>query len=282
VAEGDARPEDRDLPLDAHLHTDLSPDSGVPIDVYCAEAVRRGIPEIAITDHLDFDPRDPAYRYSDFATRLRVVRGAAERWADRGLTVRFGVEITYGQRWEAEIRDHLDRHAYDYTIGSVHDWPGSPYRDPTGMVSWMASRSLGEIVGPYFAEVAAAARSELFDTIGHLDVVKRYIHPRVTASDLAAAPELYEPLLAALIESGTGLEINTSGLRQAPRETYPSPAIVARFRELGGASVTVGSDAHRAGSFAYGLASGYRTATDAGYGYEDVAIVRRPTPTAVR
>ena len=46
---------DRDLPLDAHLHTNLSPDSDVPIDVYCALAVERGIREIAITDHVDFD-----------------------------------------------------------------------------------------------------------------------------------------------------------------------------------------------------------------------------------
>ena len=272
MAEAD-RSADRDLPLDAHLHTDLSPDSGVPIDAYCEEAVRRDIPEIAITDHVDFDPLDPAYRYTDFATRERVVRDAADRWAAHGLTVRFGVEITYGRRWEEGIRDHLARHDYDYVIGSVHDWPGSPYRDIAALPGWMAGRSLGEIVEPYFAEVAAAARSELFDTIGHLDVVKRYIHPQVTTQDLADAPELYEPVLRALVESGSGLEVNTSGLRQSPREMYPSPAIVARYRELGGRAVTVGSDAHRLPSFAYGLAAGYRAAADAGC--DEVEIVRR-------
>ena len=53
--------------------------------------------------------------------------------------------------------------------------------------------------------------------------------------------------------------MNSSGLRQAPRETYPAPWVVARFRELGGALVTAGSDAHRAASFAYGLAHAYRS-----------------------
>ena len=78
-------PGARDLPLDAHLHTDQSPDSSVPIDVYAALAVERGIPEIAITDHVDFDPRDPAFEYSRFdGPRANVVRGAAERWAKRG------------------------------------------------------------------------------------------------------------------------------------------------------------------------------------------------------
>jgi histidinol-phosphatase (PHP family) len=273
VAELDPLAEDRHLPLDAHLHTDLSPDSEVPIDAYCEEAVRRDIPEIAITDHVDFDPRDPAYRYTDFATRERVVRDAANRWAAKGLTVRFGVEITYGRRWEDEIRDHLARHTYDFAIGSVHDWPDSPYRDAAGLPGWMAGRSLAEIVGPYFEEVGAAAHSELFDTIGHIDVVKRYIHPQVTTADLGATPELYEPVLKALVESGSGLEVNTSGLRQSPRESYPSPAIVARYRELGGRAVTVGSDAHRVRSFAYGLASGYRAAADAGCA--EVGIVKR-------
>ena len=51
----------RNLPLDAHLHTDLSPDSDVPIDAYAAAALERGIDEIAITDHVDFEPGTPAY-----------------------------------------------------------------------------------------------------------------------------------------------------------------------------------------------------------------------------
>lgn len=72
----------RDLPLDAHLHTNLSPDSDVPIDDYARQAVERGIAEIAITDHVDFDPTAPAYDFVPFAQRERIVREAAERWAD--------------------------------------------------------------------------------------------------------------------------------------------------------------------------------------------------------
>ena len=58
--------------------------------------------------------------------------------------------------------------------------------------------------------------------MGHIDFVKRYLVPHVTATDLAAAPELYEPILRALVETGTALEINTSGLRQPAGESYPS------------------------------------------------------------
>ncbi len=254
----------RDLPLDAHLHTDLSPDSEVPIDVFASQAVERGIPEIAITDHVDFEPGAPAYRYVSFADRERIVREAAERWADRGLAIRFGVEITWDRRWADDIRDHLRDHAYDFTIGSVHVYRGSPYEASnvaTGSPDGRSARSWSRTSQRSDGRSAAG----LFDAIGHLDVVKRYLAPHVTAADLAAAPELYEPLLHALVETGTALEINTSGLRQEAREIYPPARIVARFRELGGERITIGSDAHRADTFAWALDDGYRVAAAAGF-----------------
>jgi len=257
---GDAR----DLPLDAHLHTIHSPDADALLDAYAALAVERGIAELAITDHVDFDPSMPAYGYASFADRERDVREAAERWAPHGLAIRFGVEVTYERRLEDDIRGWLRRHPHDYAIGSVHISATSPYK-ASSVASFVAGRSLPDIVGPYFDEVIGAARSGLFDTIGHLDFVKRYLVPHVLPLDLAAAPELYEPVLAAMIESGTALEVNASGLRQLPRETYPSAAIVARYRELGGRHVTVGSDAHRTEWFAYGLGEAYRHAMRAGF-----------------
>jgi histidinol-phosphatase (PHP family) len=254
----------RNLPLDAHLHTDLSPDSDVPIDVYAAAAHERGIAELAITDHVDFEPGAPAFAYSTFADRERVVRQAAERWGERGVTIRFGVELTYDRSWEADIRDHLARHTYDFTIGSVHDRIDSPYH-ASRVRAWVAGRSLAEIVAPSFVEVEAAARSGLFDALGHLDVVKRYLHPHVSKEQLAAEPELYEPILRALVDSGTALEINTSGLRHPIGETYPPPAIVARFHDLGGRAISIGSDAHRPDHFGWALADGYREAAAAGF-----------------
>jgi histidinol-phosphatase (PHP family) len=256
--------EGRDLPLDTHLHTVRSPDADAQLEAYAALAVDRGIAELAITDHVDFDPGMPAYGFASFADRERDVREAAARWADRGLAIRFGVEVTYERRFEDEIRGWLGRHPHDFVIGSVHISAESPYKADNVAV-FVQGRSLPEIVAPYFDEVEAAARSRLFDTIGHLDFVKRYLVPHVMPEDLAAAPELYERLLVALVDSGTALEVNASGLRQLPRETYPSAAIVDRYRALGGRHVTIGSDAHRTEWFAYGLREAYRQAAGAGF-----------------
>jgi histidinol-phosphatase (PHP family) len=266
----------RDLPLDAHLHTDLSPDSDVPIDVYAAAALERGIAELAITDHVDFEPGAPAFGFTTFADRERIVRGAAERWGPQGVVIRFGVELTFDRSWEADIRDHLRRHAYDFTIGSVHDRVESPY-SARNVAGWVAGRSLAEIVEPSFVEVEAAARSGLFDAIGHIDGVKRWLYPHVKPAAFAAAPELYEPILRALVESGTALEVNTSGLRYTVAETFPPAAIVTRFGELGGRAITIGSDAHRADQFAWGLADGYEAA--AGAGFDALTFRRGPDAT---
>jgi histidinol-phosphatase (PHP family) len=276
----------RDLPLDAHLHTDLSPDSTVPIDVYARQAVERRIPEIAVTDHVDFDPTAPAYAHATFAERERTVRDAAARWADHGLAIRFGVEITWDRRWAAEIAAYLATHEHDFVIGSVHVYRDSPYAADR-VAGFVEGKDLAAIVAPYFEEVAAGARTGLFDAMGHIDFVKRYLTPHVTAADLAGAPELYEPILRALVETGTALEVNTSGLRQAAGELYPSAAIVARYRALGGRAVSIGSDAHRPEAFAWALDDGYAAAEAAGFdaltfrrGGAPVSLALSPAPNA--
>jgi histidinol-phosphatase (PHP family) len=252
-----------DVPVDAHLHTDLSPDSGVPLELYCAQAAERGIPEIAITDHVDFMPGAPAYEYADYASRERMVRSAAERWAGK-VVIRFGVELTYESRYEADIRRHLDEHTYDFSIGSVHAQSDGPY-DRSRVASFVAGKTLAEVTAFYFDEVMGAIRSGLFDTLGHLDQAKRWLLPWFSTADWAAAPELYEPVLVALAESNTALEVNSSGLRHPPRETYPAPWAVRRFRELGGQRVTTGSDAHLPESFAFGLEQACEIVAAAGF-----------------
>jgi histidinol-phosphatase (PHP family) len=253
----------RDLPIDAHMHTDLSPDSMVPLELYAAQAAERGIPEIAITDHLDFMPGAPAYEYADYGKREMIVREAAERWAGR-VRIRFGVELTYESRYEDLIREHVRTHSYDYAIGSVHAQSDGPYAGDR-IESFVAGKTVVEAAAFYFDEVLAAVHSGLFDTLGHLDMCKRWLQRWFTPADFAAAPEMYEPILRLLAESDMALEINSSGLRQGIGETYPPAWAVARYRELGGRQVTVGSDAHLPQSFAFGLEEAYAIVAAAGF-----------------
>ncbi len=259
-----------DVPVDTHLHTDLSSDSRVPIDVYAAAAAERGIPELAITDHLDFDPRAPNFAFADYARRERVVREAAERWADR-VALRLGEEVSYEARHEESIREYLAGHQYDFVIGSVHVHSYSPWNGPRLDAS-MGDRDLAEAVAPYFAEVAAAAQSGLFDTIGHVDYIRKYVARYTSRTDFAGLVDMYEPTLKTIARAGIGLEVNTSGLRHVTRDTYPPQWAVQRFADLGGERITVGSDAHAAEQFGFGLGRAYRFAAAAGF---DTVAIRR-------
>src|SRR5574337_159838 len=268
-------PERLDLPLDAHLHTDLSPDADVPLDLYAAAARERGLAELAVTDHLDFHPRAPAYAFADYERRRRVVAEAAERWAGQPA-IRFGVEITYARRFEEDIRQHLASHPYDFTIGSVHIGPDDPVRTPIEAARWCAGKTHREASAWYWEEAEAAARSGLFDTLGHLDFVKRFLVPHLGPFAYGPHADLYDRVLAALVESGTALEVNSSGLRQEAAETYPPPAAVERFRTLGGRRVTAGSDAHRLADFGFGLRDAYDLLERSGF---DALAFRRGGPS---
>jgi histidinol-phosphatase (PHP family) len=253
----------RDFPIDTHMHTAFSHDSNVLLELYAAQAADLGIREIAITDHVDFLPGSPGYRYFDYDVRRRVMVDAAARWAGK-VAIRHGVEITYESRYHDEIGEYMRAHPFDYAIGSVHAVADSPYA--RGRIETFASgKTVAEAVAPYFAEVERAIRSGFFDTVGHLDQCKRWLLPWFKPSDFATIPEAYEPLLNALVESGTALEVNSSGLRYPEHETYPGPWVVARFRQLGGERVTVGSDAHLPSSFAFGLEEAAEIVAAAGF-----------------
>jgi histidinol-phosphatase (PHP family) len=253
----------RDFPIDSHVHTAFSHDSQALLELYAAQAVELGIGEIAITDHIDFLPGSPGFRYFDYEVRRRVIAEFAERWVGR-VRIRHGVEITYESRFEDEIADHMARHSYDYSIGSVHAVADSPYAR-ANVAAFATGRTVAGAVAPYFAEVERAIRSGLFDTIGHLDQCKRWLLPWFPVEAFATIPQAYERLLVPLVESGMALEVNSSGLRRPEHETYPAAWVVARFRELGGERVTVGSDAHVPTSFAFGIEEAAEIVARAGF-----------------
>jgi histidinol-phosphatase (PHP family) len=253
----------RDFPIDSHVHTAFSHDSQVLLELYAAQAAELGIREIAITDHVDFLPGSPGFRYFDYAVRRKVIAEYAGRWADR-VRIRHGVEITYESRFEDEIAEHMATHSYDYSIGSVHAVEGSPYTADR-VEAFARGKTVAEAAEPYFAEVERAVRSGLFDTIGHIDMCKRWLLPWFRVEAFATIPEAYERLLAPLVQSGMALEVNSSGLRYPEHETYPAAWVVARFRELGGQRVTVGSDAHVPKSFAFGLEEAAEIVAAAGF-----------------
>jgi len=194
---------------------------------------------------------------------------AAARAIAPEVRLRQAVEITYQANLEAEIRAWLAVKRWDYVIASVHL---VDYRDGWAMVSeqsaveaYFSKHSQHQAYLPYFEELLRAARSGLGDVLGHFDLVKRYgvthygrFEPTIFAEEIRA-------VLRAAVEAGVGLEINASGLRQAPGELYPGLAVLSWYREMGGEIVTIGSDAHCIEHLAAGMGQALALARAAGF-----------------
>jgi len=225
--------------FDYHVHTTQSADCSTPILVSCEAAIKAGVTEIAFTDHVEHEPADMSYGFFDYTTYMRDLEIARDRYGSR-LEIRAGAEVDFNTRIVPQVEDFLGRHQFDFVIGSVH------YGDEGEIIfpSYFDQRSIADVMKPYYEQVQAAAETGWFDSIGHVDLPKRY------RPDLAG---VYDPLecqselvhaLRAIIDQPMSFEINTSGLRQPPRTSMPGPQIVQLYASLGGTLVTVGSDSH--------------------------------------
>lgn len=253
--------------VDLHIHSTCSGDGASSIDEHTRRAAALGLTEVGFCEHVDFDPRDAGYGTFDL---LRYDREFARSQAGTsGVRLRQGVEMTYQFCKEAEIRTWLDGHSWDYVVSSVHlvdyadGW--AIISEPGTAADYFATHSQRQAYAPYFEELLRAAQSGLGDVLGHLDLIKRYGVTHYGPFDPLAFKDEIRAVLHAAVEHGIGLEINTSGLRQAPGEPYPALAILRWYRELGGEILTVGSDAHHADDLGAGIVAALDLARETGF-----------------
>ncbi|MDQ3539974.1 MAG: histidinol-phosphatase HisJ family protein, partial [Chloroflexota bacterium] len=221
------------------VHTTQSADCATPIRVSCESAIQRGITEIAFTDHIEHELADMSYGFFDYPTYMAAIEDARDRYGDQ-LVILSGAEVDFNTRIANDVEAFLGSHEFDFVIGSVH------YGDLGEIIfpEYFVERSIEDVLLAYLEQIHAAVETGWFDTIGHIDLPKRYA-PSAAGEYV---PQRYVAELSdvfrSMIDRGLTFEINTSGLRQAPKTSMPGPQIVALYTALGGAAVTIGSDSH--------------------------------------
>lgn len=248
------------LPADYHMHTPLCRHAvGEPVE-YARRAVEIGLKEIGFTDHSPMERDDfDNWRMSDaqLDEYVEKVRLAQKTFPE--LTIRLGLEVDYLPGHEDWIRKLAARHSWDYFIGSVHYIFDSWDIDNPAKLSEWKKRDAYEVWSAYFERLALAARSGLFEIIGHADLPKKFgIRP---ARDCRP---LYEAFTAAAADAGCAIELNTAGLRKDCREIYPGPGLLqlARSRNI---PITFGSDAHAPAEVGMNFAEAVALARGVGY-----------------
>jgi histidinol-phosphatase (PHP family) len=206
------------------------------VDPFVEVARQAGVDEIGFTEHvyyfkqtrslwsIPYQAERCVYDLDPYVQAIVDARG-------RGLPVKLGLEVDYVRGREDELRELLAPYPWDYLLGSVH------YIDQLaidGEPRLLDEVGVEEAWRLYFDRLEAAARSGLFDSLSHPDLVKIF-------GDRAAFD--YGPVADAIAESGVAVEVSTAGLRKPVGELYPHPDFLAACRERS-VPVTLASDAH--------------------------------------
>lgn len=163
----------------------------------------------------------------------------------------------------------------DFVFGSVHNIGSVKLR------RFMESKTKDEAYAAYFREVLQMVQSTDIDVIGHLDLAKRYFFPRFGDYAFAEYRGIITEILQTAIARGIGIEINTSGYRNAVGVPYPSPDVLTLYRDLGGRRITIGSDAHSADVLAKDFDRACDMLRAAGFRTYNRYIAREPHPVAL-
>jgi histidinol-phosphatase (PHP family) len=228
-----------DFTKDSHIHTCYSPDADLEatFQSYITRALELGLTELTFTDHVDIDAAHPLFSelidYDNYINVFRLVQKKAP------IPIKLGVEIGYQSHVKDEIQSFLNRYDFDFVILSIH------YIEQKDLYTqeYFEGKSKEDAYRIYFETILDAVTSiDQFSVVGHLDYIPRY--SPYGDYDYNRYRDIIDRILKQVIETGKGIEINTSGYRTEER-MYPKIEVLKRYIELGGTMITLGSDAHR-------------------------------------
>lgn len=232
------------IKADCHIHTKISPDSKEPLIEICKSAYEKGLTSIVVTNHFEYytgkQNGSKGWGIEYIENSLQEINECKKEFKDN-LEILFGVEFGQAHYWPEEVKKLLKTYSFDYIIGSIHK-----IEDVDLKYGDYAKENIEKQNKLYLDLLYAMASRGEYDCLGHFDLVKRYAANHNEKIDLMKNYERdIENILKIVIERGKGIEVNTSGLRQASKELMPSIGIIELYKKLGGKIITIGSDAHK-------------------------------------
>lgn len=262
------------MPLvDSHTHCEASEDSETPVCELVRAAALRGITMLSLTDHvevIDFFKGE----YDKAAETAWKLMEDAQKDLPAGFSLLRGIELGEPHR-DVSLSDRiLAAHPYDFVLASMHRLsekiPDYYYIDYTAYSDGEIERQMQR----HFEETYKMVRWNGFDSLAHLTYPFRYLPEKWRQGDYRRWQGVIDELLGLLAQNGKSLEINTSGLRKGQGVTSPDLPLIARFRQLGGQTVTLGSDAHRAQEVGADIGASAALAVQAGFTHAAVYVQR--------
>jgi histidinol-phosphatase (PHP family) len=232
------------------------------VERFVEAGAARGVDEIGFAEHVYyFEQTRRFWTESSQVERCvydldRYVEAILEA-KERGLPVKLGLEVDYFPGTEAGLAEVLSAYPWDYLLGSVHFVDGFGVDLEPGLVEKLGP---AEAWRRYFVWLRNAARSGLFDSLSHPDLVKHH-GPRAPAEQVHF---LHEETADAIEAAGVCVEVSSAGLRKPVAEPYPDLMLLRACRERG-VEITLASDAHVPADVGRDLDRAVALARDAGY-----------------
>jgi histidinol-phosphatase (PHP family) len=264
--------------IDYHIHPNFSQDAEGTIDEYCAQALKLGINEICFTPHFEIDPvrkekDDRVKLYGKIVPMIsewidyyfKEIKNAREKF--HNLTIKAGIEVGYDPALESELKLFIKKFPFDFVLGAIHCIKHVAITNHVELDEFKVkylNKGPELVAREYFETLDLAVKSDLFNSIAHFDVYKKYVLALIGEELLPASDLFLNSTLKLIAKHNVGIEINTSGLRQNPKEIYPAEKILLKAKEAGVKIFTIGSDAHRINHLGFGLQEGFALAKKLG------------------
>lgn len=220
---------------DMHIHSNYSFDSEMPLENIIKNELSNGVKVIAITDHVELNRETLITVINKLVKRNIEINSLEEKYA---ISIIKGIEVSEPHLHKEAMNFFREIDLIEYIIGSIHHLNGESFRFHK------------DNVDEYLRSILKMVEYGNFDTVAHLDYIKRY------GTDLKLDEKLLDEILNIIIEKDLTLEVNTSGYRRCG-SPFPSLEILNRYAELGGKKITFGSDAHRENEVYDGIDRGF-------------------------
>ena len=254
---------------DYHTHTAFSSDCDISMDEMIMGAIEKGVKEIAVTDHHDPGYEDPEFPFQlDHDSYFQAVSEAALKYRDC-ISIVKGMEIGIMDTRFDECNAAVDRHPYDFIIGSFHCLG----KDDLYRYDFSAVDGPSKLEEFYLYVNKCLKEYKNYDIAGHLTIIDRYIGK---IYDYKPYMDIIEDTLKTIIYDGKGIEINTSSFKYGTGIWLPREEVLSLYRQLGGEILTFGSDSHTPEYFQHHFDKAHELARSLGFKYQCTFKNRKP------
>ncbi|MHB1484777.1 MAG: histidinol-phosphatase HisJ family protein [Saccharofermentanales bacterium] len=237
--------------IDTHIHTkEFSADAILGFDEMIGYASDNPSVILCTAEHYDYDYPvsgrqlifDPDAYYREYTNnKIRY-----ENLTGKPFPVLFGIECGYMEHLGPYFDSFARLYPFDSIICSAHYFDGfDPFFDRQVYES-----GKNHVYSRYLETIIHSLENYSdFDIVGHYDYICRYAPYDDRKLYYKDFPDLFDRIFMLCIERNKALELNTRTsavfLADKSNDYMFDPAILLRYKEMGGELVSFGSDAHQ-------------------------------------